>query len=260
MRLISLRSASDGGSGCKIWRKKPGWRKQVLPVLYQSSLIIPEFDFAGLESNTVISSIRGRLKSLEATAAYIQAGPFVLEVYVPDFVRRQLQGDIDQEVELLTMDYLEGNPQKGGRLTPRLIGFKTEGERAFFELICSVDGLGIKKALQAIVRPVREVAYAIEQQDTKALSMLPGIGPAVAERIVAKLRRKMTRFALMVDRGLEGEGHASDLISETYEALLALGHTSDDAREKIDQVLASGTKFKTVEAILNAIYQQEYST
>ncbi|HBN76711.1 MAG TPA: Holliday junction DNA helicase RuvA [Planctomycetaceae bacterium] len=207
----------------------------------------------------MIASIRGPLKSLEGTSAYIQAGPFLLEVYIPDFVRRQLQGKIGQEVELLTMAYLDGNPQKGGRMTPRVIGFMTEAERTFFELICSVDGLGIKKALAAIVRPVREVAYAIEQQDTKTLSTLPGIGPAVAERIVAKLRRKMTRFALMVDRTSDAaDAPYRDMMSETFEALIALGHTHDDARNKIDSVESSGKKYKSVEDVLSAIYQQEY--
>lgn len=208
----------------------------------------------------LISSIRGELQSLEDTSAFLLTGPFTLEVYIPDFVRRQLQGKIGQVIELQTMAYLDGNPQKGGRMTPRLVGFTSKAELTFFELICSVDGLGIKKALQAIVRPVREVAAAIEQQDVKTLSTLPGIGPAVADRIVAKLRRKMTRFALMVDRasGMEYEP-MHDLVAETYEALLALGHTSEDARNKIDQILASGQKFKTVESILTAIYQQEYT-
>lgn len=208
----------------------------------------------------MISAIRGVLLSLEDTSAFLATGPFTLEVYVPDFVRRHLQGKIGETIELQTMAYLEGNPQKGGRMTPRLVGFTTKAELTFFELICSVDGLGIKKALQAIVRPVREVAAAIEQQDTKTLSTLPGIGPAVAERIVAKLRRKMTRFALMVDQatGIPYEP-MHDLVAETYEALLALGHTNEDARNKIDLILGSGKKFKSVEDILTAIYQQEYA-
>ena len=36
-----------------------------------------------------------------------------------------------------------------------------------------------------MVRPVREVATAIEEQDLKSLATLPGVGPATAERIVA---------------------------------------------------------------------------
>ena len=59
-------------------------------------------------------------------------------------------------------------------MTPRLIGFLTEVEREFFDLVCEVDGVGVKKALRAMVRPVREVAAAIEEQDLKALSGIAG--------------------------------------------------------------------------------------
>ena len=66
-----------------------------------------------------------------------------------------------------------------GRMTPRLIGFLSEIEREFFDLFCSVDGVGVKKALRAMVRPVKEVATAIEEQDATLLSALPGVGPAM---------------------------------------------------------------------------------
>ena len=61
-----------------------------------------------------------------------------------------------------------------GRMTPRLIGFLSEVEREFFELFCSVDGVGVKKALRAMVRPVKDVATAIEEQDAKLLSVAAG--------------------------------------------------------------------------------------
>ena len=75
-------------------------------------------------------------------------------------------------------------------------------EREFFELFCQVDGVGVKKALRAMVRPVQEVAALIEEQDAKGLAALPGVGPATAERIIAKLRRKVPKFALLVARDL----------------------------------------------------------
>ncbi len=190
--------------------------------------------------------------------ASVAAGPFEYQVFVPEFVRRQLQSQIDTEVSLRTIEYLEGNPQKG-RLTPRIIGFMSEAEREFFELICSVDGVGVRKALRAMVRPVREVATAIEERDTKQLCTLPGIGPAVAERIVAKLRRKMTKFALMAFREMPAEGaDASDVVSEVFEALLSLGHSAGDAQQKIDAVLESGKTLKSVEECLTEIYRREH--
>ena len=110
-----------------------------------------------------------------------------------------------------------------------------------------------------MVRPVRDVAVAIEEQNLKELSTLPGIGMAMAERIVAKLRRKMAKFALIVARDFPAEtGAVQDLLTETYEALLSLGHTAADARQKIDLVTDHGKKkFKTVEDLLAEIYSQK---
>ena len=139
----------------------------------------------------MITRIKGTLLRLDETSATLGVDPFEYEILIPDFTRRHLQMSVGSEVSLLTIQYIDGNVQKGGRMTPRLIGFNSEIEREFFELFCSVDGLGVKKALRAMVRPVQDVARAIEQQDTKVIATLPGIGPATAERIVAKLRRRM---------------------------------------------------------------------
>lgn len=205
----------------------------------------------------MITRITGRLNSLSNHAAYIAAGAFEYEVYIPEFVRRQLQPLIGEEVTLRTIEYLEGNPQKG-RLTPRLIGFMNDAEREFFDLVCSVDGVGVRTALRAMVRPVREVAAAIEEQDVKQLTTLPGIGAATAERVVAKLRRKMPKFALMVSRELPAiPSEEEQVLQEAFEALISLGHTSSDARKKLDRVTEGNRRYKSVEELLTEIYRQE---
>ena len=68
----------------------------------------------------------------------------------------------------------------------------------------------------------------------------------------------MPRFALMVQR--DGVGDAipggSQVASETFDALVALGHSESDARGLIDDAIASGKKFKDTESLLTAIYQR----
>jgi Holliday junction DNA helicase RuvA len=207
----------------------------------------------------MITKITGKLVELSATEATLGITAFEYQVFIPDFVRRQLQSKIGQDVSLRTIEYLEGNPQQG-RLTPRLIGFLSATELEFFEAICSVDGVGVKKALRAMVKPVRDVATAIEEQDVKELATLPGIGAAMAERIVAKLRRKMAKFALMVAQDLPPENATDhDVITEAYQALCMLGHSPADARQKIETAVAGNKKFKTIEDLLEAIYRQQQS-
>lgn len=204
----------------------------------------------------MITKITGQLVALSDNTLTLRIDAYEREVLIPEFTRRQLQGELNQTVSLHTIEYLEGNPMQG-RMTPRLVGFLSEVEREFFELFCEVDGVGVKKALRAMVRPVREVATAIEEQDAKTLSSLPGIGPAMAERIVAKLRRKVPKFALMVDRGESREAEVeSDIVSETYQLLRGLGHSESDARRLLDSALAAKKKYKDVQSLIEAIYQQ----
>ncbi|REJ67105.1 MAG: Holliday junction DNA helicase RuvA [Planctomycetota bacterium] len=204
----------------------------------------------------MITKVTGRLLTLGEGTLTLEVGAFEHQVFIPEFARRQLQSQLGTEISLYTIEYLEGDPQRG-RLTPRMVGFLSEPEREFFELFCSVDGVGVKKALRAMVRPVREVATAIEEQDTKSLSALPGIGAATAERVVAKLRRKVPKFALIALRDEPREAEADhDVVSETFEVLRSLGHSEADARRLLDAALEKKKKYKDVEALLQTVYDQ----
>ena len=206
----------------------------------------------------MITRVTGKLRAVAGDTLTLAVDAFEYEILIPDFTRRKVQGEVGKDVTLHTLHYLEGNPAQGGRLTPRLVGFLTEVEREFFELFCSVDGVGVRKALRAMVRPVRDVAALIEEQDAKGLAGLPGIGPATAERAIAKLRRKVPRFALMVDRETQYSGEVEpDVVNDTFEVLRKLGHVESDARRRIDKALATKKKFKDVDSLLHVVYQQQ---
>jgi len=207
----------------------------------------------------MITKITGKLVALEDEVATLAIPPMEYEVLIAEFTRRHLQSQLKKDVVLHTIHYMDGNVTSGGRLTPRLVGFLSTAEREFFELFCSVDGVGVKKALRAMTQPVQDTAIMIEQQDAKGLSGLPGVGPATAERIIAKLRRKMPKFALLVRRDTPAGVTVKDsVVEDTYQALLALGHNESDARQLIEQALASGGKFKDVEAMIQGIYKKQF--
>lgn len=204
----------------------------------------------------MITKITGTPVDATGNALTLAVGAFEYEILIPEFARRHVQEQIGKEISLHTIEYLEGNPMQG-RMTPRLIGFLSSIEREFFELFCQVDGVGVKKALRAMVRPVEEVAQLIEDQDTKGLSGLPGVGPATSERIVAKLRRKVPKFALLVGRkALDGGDIPRDVVSEAFEVLRALGHSESEARRLLDEAMSKKKKFKDVEALLHTVYEQ----
>ncbi|MHB1560907.1 MAG: Holliday junction branch migration protein RuvA [Isosphaeraceae bacterium] len=214
----------------------------------------------------MLTKIRGIVEAVADEAVTLRVDPFEIEVLIPEHTRRTIQSRLGEPMELHTLFYIEGGAMVA-RMIPRLIGFLSPIDREFFEVFCSVDGVGVRKALRAMVRPVRELARMIQDQDVKLLATFPGIGEATAERIVAKLRRKVGKYALIVGQDAASTAPAAqangspenaepDVIRDTYAALLSVGHSDSQARAAIDRVLAGKKKFKSVADMIEAIYQQ----
>ena len=214
----------------------------------------------------MITKITGMLNRVLDEEVRLQVGALEYQVLVPEFIRRRLQGSLGREMMLFTSHYFDGNPMQG-RVVPRLIGFTTEAELDFFELFCTVDKVGTRKALKAMVRPIKEIADAIQRQDSKWLTTLPGVGTATADQIIATLRRKVTKYALMTpagdDRGDAAPAESAAMVidgnvmEDAYQALMSVGHSPQEARHRLDKVLATGKSFQSVEEVLLEIYKGE---
>src|SRR5206468_6561005 len=81
----------------------------------------------------MITRITGVVSRVLDEEVRLQVGPLEYQVLVPEFVRRQVQGRVGQEITLHTSHYLDGNPMQG-RVVPRLVGFLSEAELDFFDL------------------------------------------------------------------------------------------------------------------------------
>jgi Holliday junction DNA helicase RuvA len=210
----------------------------------------------------MITKMTGTLVRVLDEEARLQVGPFEYQVLIPECVRRQVQTKTGAEVTFHILEYYEGGANTN-RIIPRRLGFLNETELDFFELFCTVDKIGAKKALKAMSRPIREMADAIQRQDAKWLTTMPGIGKQSAEQIIATLKNKVTRFAMAgpARDGAPGEGPAVSLdgtvFEDAYTALLTLGMSPVDARTRLDAVAAGGKSYKTAEEVINVIFRKE---
>ena len=142
----------------------------------------------------MITRLTGTLARVLDDEARVTVGAFEYQVMVPEFVRRLIQMQQGKEVAFHTMHYFDGDPSRG-KVVPRLVGFLHEDDLEFFELFCTVDGFGTKKALKALARPVKDIAEAIQRQDSKWLQTLPGVGAASADKIGRLASNSCTSFA-----------------------------------------------------------------
>ncbi len=239
----------------------------------------------------MITKMTGLLTRVLDDEVRLQVGPLEYQVLVPEAVRRQIQRRVGQEITLHITEYIEGN-SAGSKFVPRRIGFNSELELEFFELFCTVEKIGVKKALKAIAHSVKAIADAISRQDTKWLSLLPGIGATTAEQIVTTLKRKVTKFTMLpaaddaatpatAEETSSKKGKPShkkpvateepadpavapespgQIIEDVYLALMGLGLNPMEARSRLDRLVTGGQRFTTVAEALALIFANKGSS
>jgi len=201
----------------------------------------------------MISRISGRLEAVSGGSALIDAGGGLwYEVLVPAFDIERLSRRAGQDVVLHTIHYVEGNPAHGVQ-TPRLIGFSSETDREFFRVFTTVKGIGVRKALRALVRPVGEIAAAIQNKDAKFLVALPEIGKRMSEQIIAELNGKVDDFAAQA--AMPAAAALPEPAAEAIAVLVQLGERRADAMALVERVLAVAPEIKSPEAIIQQAYK-----
>lgn len=175
------------------------------------------------------------------------------EVLVPPIVQSRLQSRRGQEVELLTVHFLEG-PMGGGTIRPRLVGFLDPLEKEFFEHLSAVSGFGARSALRAMVKPVVEIAAAIEAGDARVLCQLPRVGERTAQKLIAELRGKLVKFALKPAE--EGQAVAADIYSQAREVMLQLGFSETETDDLLRKVIKTKPDISAPDTLVEEALRQ----
>ncbi|MCA3601674.1 MAG: Holliday junction branch migration protein RuvA [Methylobacterium sp.] len=117
----------------------------------------------------------------------------------------------------------------------RLFGFANETEKAWFNILLGVQGVGQKVAL-AILSTLKpgELANAIAMKDKAAIARTSGVGPKLAERICVELKDKAPAFgsvdpAVVKLAGEMEEGRAKGPVKDAISALVNLGYGQPQA-------------------------------
>lgn len=115
-----------------------------------------------------------------------------------------------------------------------LYGFYTKSEKRCFEMLVSVSGIGPKAALSILSANTPEgLALAIMNNNEKALTVAPGIGKKIAQRVILELKDKLAKGQAVNGAGETYGGTGVTVIpenklSEASAALAVLGYTQGE--------------------------------
>lgn len=114
-----------------------------------------------------------------------------------------------------------------------LYGFASTEERDLFDLLITVTGVGPKMAL-AFLSALSPAAFrrAVAAGDVDALTVVPGVGKRVAQRVALDLKDKLGGDVVVV------EGPLADV----REALLSLGLSPQEASEAMAALHTNGDR------------------
>ena len=141
--------------------------------------------------------------------------------------------------------------------TPSILGFATRAERDLARRLLGVTNVGPSIALALLsVHEPKDLAAAIGAGDTEALKRVKGVGQKTAERLCLELRDAVHKLDLG-EREVGGKPLPAQSADDAIAALITLGYSEKDAREKVDRVRrrADAGPAADTESLVKAVLQ-----
>ncbi len=180
----------------------------------------------------MIALLRGTLLEKHPNQAIVEAGGVGYDVSIPVSTFTRLP-DAGSEVRLRIHTHVREDALA-------LYGFLTQGEKALFEKLISVSGIGPTLAVKILSGlSAADVILHIRRGEADRLVKIPGVGKKTAERMVLELRDKLPGPV-----GEEAAAPKTDALSPTDQdvlsALLNLGCARPQAEAAVRKAKAGG--------------------
>lgn len=166
--------------------------------------------------------LNGTLEYRDSSTCVIDCGGVGYKLTVSLTTSDSLVNKMNQKVKLYT--YLA--VREDGI---ELFGFGTNEERACFNQLISVSGVGPKAAMSILsTLSPDKFSLAVCTEDVKAISKAQGIGSKTAARIVLELKDKISKDMMTLGSKVQDtapiQSTSNATLSEAAEALMVLGY------------------------------------
>ncbi len=226
----------------------------------------------------MIAYLRGIIRHLDDTSVVLDAGGVGYEILLPTIEAKALRSRVLRESAAPAAAESDGSSAGSAPASavveaetamwiyyhvaerqprPLLIGFHQRDDREFFQLLLSVSDIGPAVAARSMTIPVCDYADAIERRDVRTLGTLPGIGKRKAEQIVATLKGKALRFALLPAPEIsEPETPVADFAADAAAVLENMGHRPAEAHRMIQAAQERRPDISDVQGLLEEVWRE----
>ena len=192
----------------------------------------------------MIDSITGIIQRKEPTNLFIDMNGMVFNISICLRDYEELP-DLNQEITILT--YLNVRED-----LMELYGFLEYERRRLFTQLIGVSGIGPRTAINLLSNiSVANFKENIIAEDVKSLSLIPGIGPKTAKRIILDIREKVTKDRATTD-GLDSS-NINFTYDDIYTALSSLGYRKNQIDKAIKQLTKENSFEGNIEHVIKRI-------
>ena len=192
----------------------------------------------------MIDSITGIIQRKEPTNLFIDMNGMVFNISICLRDYEELP-DLNQEITILT--YLNVRED-----LMELYGFLEYERRRLFTQLIGVSGIGPRTAINLLSNiSVANFKENIIAEDVKSLSLIPGIGPKTAKRIILDIREKVTKDRATTD-GLD-TSNINFTYDDIYTALSSLGYRKNQIDKAIKQLTKENSFKGNIEDVIKRI-------
>lgn len=192
----------------------------------------------------MIDSITGIIQRKEPTNLFIDMNGMVFNISICLKDYEELP-DLNQEITILT--YLNVRED-----LMELYGFLEYERRRLFTQLIGLSGIGPRTAINLLSNiSVANFKENIIAEDVKSLSLIPGIGPKTAKRIILDIREKVTKDRATTE-GLD-TSNINFTYDDIYTALSSLGYRKNQIDKAIKQLTKENSFEGNIEHVIKRI-------
>ena len=190
----------------------------------------------------MIDSIFGKLIKKEPTFAVVDIDGIRLKISITIATFEKLS-KVGTSVELQTYLHVREDILD-------LYGFYDDTERDVFIKLIGVSGIGPRSAITILSGATpKDFKQRIIAEDVKSLTVIPGIGPKTAKRIILELKEKFVGEDVDISN-LIGSEQTSDEIKDVVQALLSLGYKRGQINESLKKLKEADELSGSLEEII----------